>query len=87
MLHMLLPTVPDKVSGIVCLDPFTLQCADCAVTATGRDVGTKREARPAATIVLSGFHFHVCEGKDGVRRCPSCLAKAKAACTSSRCKR
>jgi len=78
-LPLLLPTVPGKVSGIVSLNPFTLQCADCAATVTGK--------RPAATVVLSGFHFHVCEGRGGVRRCPSCLAALKAACPSGRCKR
>lgn len=83
-LPLLRSTVPGKVSGIVCLDPFTLQCADCGVTVTQQDVGTKRIA---ATIILSGFHFHICEGREGVRRCPSCLAAAKQACESSRCKR
>lgn len=78
-LPLLLPTVPDMVSGIVSLDPFTLQCADCGDTASGE--------RPASTVILSGFHFHVCEGRDGVRRCPTCLTAVKKACPSGRCKR
>lgn len=75
---VLLPTVPDMVAGIVSLEPFTLQCHDCLRTTSGK--------RAAITVILSGFHFHVCEGRTGVRRCPECLAKVVAACESSRCK-
>ncbi|MFC0626121.1 hypothetical protein [Kribbella deserti] len=68
-----LPTLPGKVEGIVGWDPMVLQCRDCGVTYKGT-------RRPATDIILSGFHFHVCEGRDGKRRCPDCLAAVKAAC-------
>lgn len=67
------PTLPGKVDGIVGWDPLELQCRDCGVVYTG-------ERNPAADVILSGFHFHRCEGTAGVRRCPSCLAAVKAAC-------
>lgn len=69
-----LPTLPGKVDGIVGWDPLVLQCRECGDTFTG-------ERRSKATdIILSGFHFHVCEGPDSVRRCPACLAAVTAAC-------
>lgn len=76
-----LPTLPGKVDGVVGIEPLMLQCRDCGSTYTGqyRSIG--------ADIILSGYHFHLCEGRKGVRRCPDCLAKVKAACPSSRCKR
>lgn len=73
------PTLPGKVDGIISMDPFTLQCRDCGETYVGE--------RPALSVILSGFHFHVCEGRDGVRRCPECLARVIAECASGRCKR
>lgn len=68
------PTLPGKVEGIVGWNPLELQCRDCGAVYTGehRHLG--------ADVILSGFHFHRCEGRDGVRRCPSCLAAVKAAC-------
>jgi hypothetical protein len=70
-----LPTLPGKVDGIVGLDPLVLQCRECGVTHTG--------ARGIAfEIIMSGFHFHGCEGRDGVRRCPECLKRAEAACSN-----
>lgn len=77
-----MPTVEGKVSGIVGLDPMVLQCGDCGATLTqpeGRQI--------AAFVILSGWHFHVCEGRGGARRCRECLATVKAACPSGRCKR
>lgn len=74
-----LPTIPGKVDGIVGMDPCVLQCRACGATAT-------QDVRGAGLfITLSGFHFHVCDGRSGLRMCPSCLAAAKAACGSSRC--
>jgi hypothetical protein len=68
------PTLAGKVDGIVGWDPLELQCRDCGAVFTGQ-----RRSR-AADIILSGFHFHVCEGRDGIRRCPDCLAAVIAAC-------
>jgi hypothetical protein len=67
-------TLPGKVDGIVGWDPLELQCRDCG----SLYVGERRRA--GADIILSGFHFHICEGRDGKRRCPDCLAVVKAAC-------
>lgn len=76
-----LPTLPDMVDGIVGWEPCVLQCRSCGATTT-------QETRSAAThIILSGFHFHICKGREGVRMCPDCLAAEKAACPSGRCKR
>lgn len=69
-----LPTVPGKVDGVVSLSPFTLQCRDCGATAV------MESGRIATFVILSGYHFHACEGRDGVRRCPDCLARVEAAC-------
>lgn len=69
-----LPTTPGKVDGIVGLDPLVLQCRECGITYQGKG------HRIAADIILSGFHFHVCEGPTGMRRCPDCLDAAEAAC-------
>lgn len=69
-----LPTLPGKVDGIVGLDPLVLQCRECGTTHNG----TRRSI--AADIILSGFHFHTCEGQTGTRRCPDCLAAVIAAC-------
>lgn len=68
------PTLAGKVDGIVGWDPMELQCRDCGAVY----VGEYKHA--AADIILSGFHFHRCEGRDGKRRCPDCLATIKAAC-------
>lgn len=71
------PTLPGKVDGVVGWDPLELQCRECGVMFTG---GRNRRA---ADILLSGFHFHICEGRDGKRRCPDCLAAAEAACPNA----
>jgi hypothetical protein len=71
------PTLPGKVDGIVGWDPLELQCRGCGAVFTGE------RSRRAADIVLSGFHFHTCEGRDGKRRCPDCLAAAIAACPNA----
>lgn len=69
-----LPTLPGKVGGIVGWDPCVLQCRECGVIAT-------QEGRSAAAfIILSGYRFHGCEEKTGMRRCPDCLAAVEAAC-------
>jgi len=75
------PTLAGKCDGIVGWDPLELQCRDCGAVLVG-----ERRSK-AADIILSGFKFHVCEGRDGKRRCPDCLAAAQVACESSRCKR
>lgn len=69
-----MPTLPGKVDGVVGWAPCVLQCRDCGrtVTQTGKSAAT--------FIILSGFHFHGCEGSDGVRRCPECLAVAEDNC-------
>lgn len=66
-------TLPGKVDGIVGWNPIELQCRDCGVVHTGT-------RNPAAEIILSGFHFHRCEGRGGKRRCPPCLAAVEKAC-------
>lgn len=68
------PTLPGKVDGIVGLGPLVLQCRDCGTTYDGQ----RRSI--AADIILSGFHFHRCEGRGGKRRCPDCLAAVERAC-------
>ena len=69
-----LPTLPGKVDGIVGLDPLVLQCRACGATHVGDryNIGTE--------IILSGFHFHTCEGREGMRRCPDCLAAVEREC-------
>jgi len=67
-------TLPGKVDGVVGWDPLELQCRDCGAVYVGE------RKHPATDIILSGFHFHRCEDRDGQRRCPSCLAAVKAAC-------
>lgn len=74
------PTLPGKVDGIVGWDPLELQCRDCGAVYLGEC------RRRAADIILSGFHFHGCEGRNGKRRCPTCLAVVTAACPNVRCK-
>lgn len=70
-------TLPGKAEGIVGLEPCVLQCRDCGETAT------QEEGRSlAAFIILSGFHFHTCEGRGGKRRCPDCLAAVERECPS-----
>lgn len=72
-----MPTLPGKVDGIVGWEPCVLQCRKCGATAT-------QEGRSAATfIILSGYGFHTCEGRTGMRRCPTCLAAAESTCPSS----
>ena len=73
-MSVLLPTVPGKVAGIVGWAPAVLQCHDCGATVT------QGGGSVAAFVILSGFHFHRCEGRAGVRRCPDCLAAVEAAC-------
>ena len=69
-----MPTLPGKVDGNVALDPCVVQCRDCGATETQR-------GRSLATfIILSGYHFHGCEGRDGKRRCPDCLAAVEREC-------
>lgn len=71
-----LPTIPGKVDGVVGWAPCVLQCRECGRTAT-------QDGRSAATfIILSGFHFHTCEGQGSGRKCPDCLAAAVAACSN-----
>lgn len=76
-----LPTIPGKVGGIVGWEPCVLQCRVCGDT-------TEQDCRSVATfIILSGFHFHICEERKGIRMCPPCLTAAEAACGSARCQR
>lgn len=76
-----MPTVEGKAEGIVSLDPLTLQCRDCGVT-------TEQPADRgiALFVILSGFHFHTCEGPTGVRRCPPCLEVVRSACPRGACR-
>lgn len=84
-----LPTVPGYAEGIVATDPLTLQCRDCGATTSNdeHDAEWNGKARSNASfVILSGYHFHICEGRDGHRRCPECLSRVKAECkTSGRC--
>lgn len=70
----LLPTVPGKVSGIVSLDPPTVQCHQCRATHTEPQLGL--------CVILSGYRFHTCE-KNPVRLCRDCMAPVHAACPST----
>lgn len=69
-----MPTLPGKAGGIVGWDPCVQQCRECGATAT-------QEGRSAAAfILLSGYRFHRCDERLGIRLCPDCLAAAEAAC-------
>jgi hypothetical protein len=81
---LLLPTVPDKAAGVVDVDPLTLQCHDCRSTVTHTNLGL-RPGADAALVILSGYHFHRCEGTGAVRRCPTCLDRVRAACDKPTC--
>lgn len=70
-----MPTIPGKVAGIVGVDPVVLQCSDC-----GRTLTQPKDRGVAMFIVLSGWHFHTCEGRTGQRRCRDCLAVVKSTC-------
>lgn len=70
-------TLPGKVEGIVGWDPMELQCRDCGAAFTAEK---PKYSGWNSVITRSGFHFHRCEGRDGIRRCPECLAAVKAAC-------
>ena len=75
-----LPTVPGKSPGIVGWEPqVVLQCRECGVLYEGTN-GPKRRGYD---IQRSGFFFHACEGRTGMRRCPDCLAKVEAACPNT----
>jgi hypothetical protein len=73
----MLPTIPGLVTGIVGLNPLRLQCGECGT------VTVRTERGVAYGVIASGFHFHTCEGRNGIRRCPDCLARALAACQMS----
>lgn len=75
------PTVSGKVDGIIGLDPLTVQCHDCGAIAQ-----QTTERTGAVFILLCGYHFHTCEANPP-RRCPQCLAAAKAACENGKCRR
>ncbi len=77
----LFPTLPGKVTGIVGLNPLRLQCGECG------EITERTERGIGHGIIASGYHFHTCDGRDGIRRCPDCLAAAVAACPNLRCKR
>lgn len=81
-----LPTLPGKVAGIVGWDPCVLQCRACGSTTTQEAPGRDRRGQVATFIMLSGYKFHTCEGRTGMRRCPTCLASAVSACPDGRCK-
>jgi hypothetical protein len=87
---VLLPTLPGKVNGIVCDAPWTLQCQECGQTVTNATMPERLRSTGRDSIsylvIQSGYHFHSCEGRNGIRRCPSCLAAARAACPNIRCK-
>ena len=52
-----LPTLPDKVEGIVCLDPFTIQCRGCGTTDTEHTVRAPK-GKPHLTVMFSRIRFH-----------------------------
>lgn len=79
MLPFIRPTLAGKVSGIVDDDPWTVQCQDCGVTASGPRIGL--------LVILSGYRFHICEGPQGIRRCADCLRAVKDSCPDEVCKR
>lgn len=68
------PTLPGKVDGIVGWDPLEIQCRECGAVFEGH----RRSVN--ADIILSGYLFHTCEGREGIRRCPDCHATVIAAC-------
>ena len=79
-LPILYPTVEGKVQGIICMDPFTLQCGECAdIHCCGRKL--------SLCIQTCGWVFHVHEIRPGYsqpRRCRDCLAKVEADCSQCR---
>lgn len=76
----LLPTLPGMAPGIVGMDPCLLQCGECGDTVA--------QDRPslATFIILSGYRFHSCVPRSGIRRCPDCLRAVRLACPNRRCK-
>lgn len=78
-----MPTLEGHVDGIVGLNPMVLQCRDCGRTLTK----PKGRGSNNAFIILSRWHFHICEGRKGVRRCRDCLTAVKTACPKTVCKR
>lgn len=75
------PTLPDHVDGIIGLDPLRLQCRDCGA------IHEQCHKNANACQLTAGYLFHHCDAPDGIRRCPECLAVAKAACPNASCKR
>lgn len=69
-----MPTLPGKAEGIVGWDPCVLQCRGCGATTT------QEGGRVGFFILLSGYRFHTCEERKGVRRCPDCLTAAERDC-------
>lgn len=77
------PTVPDKVDGIICLDPPTLQCRDCGLTFTATSERTGRNYPLSVTVILSGcegWGFCGCSRSTGskLRRCGDCNSAHRA---------
>jgi hypothetical protein len=69
------------VDGIVGWEPLlVLQCRECGITHEGTRGG--QDVR-GADIILAGYMFHTCEGREGIRRCPGCHAKVIAACPNT----
>lgn len=67
----LLPTMPGCTAGIVALEPFTLQCAECGALEV-----------PARTVLMrTRFHRPHYE----IRQCPAC--RLAMGCTCWNCNR
>lgn len=73
------PTIPGKVDGIICDDPWQVQCRDCGLVATNPN-GTEKAA---LFIILSRFLFCL---DDKVRRCPDCRRAHAKVCHLRSCR-
>ena len=71
-----LPTVPDRVDGIVSLDPPQVQCRGCGVIATGEP------GKLGVLVLTCGIVFHVADQRTR-RLCPQC----RAGCDCMTCRR
>lgn len=77
------PTLPGKVAGVVCMEPFTVQCQACGVEASG----TGRNA-VSLVVLTSGILFHptawTTGHTDNPRMCRDC--RMGRGCECHRCK-
>lgn len=79
------PTLPGMVEGIVCLEPFTIQCRECGAVDTQESVRAPA-SRPHVTVLLSSIRFHptvwTTGHTDNPRLCKACRQARGCQCES-----